>query len=299
MKSDDWLGIVIIAGIIGIALFGGAKGGGNGGLITSQNPNPNQSQAQNQAQIEYKIRDAEYKAAELQKQVQAEADKKNQSRYYGMIDLGFVNRSTDPKQEYISLQASYAATTAIPVSGWTLKSLSSGTSVNIPKGAYIYYSGMANSEDNIYLNKGEMMYVVTGMPPNGTSFKVNKCSGYLNQFQTYVPYLNSNCPLPRNENLSSIPRTVINDACFDYIDRFPACRIQTDPLPVNWSTECSNFIYYKITYSSCVDAHKNDRDFYGNEWRVYLKHTESIWKSSREEIVLYDDVGKIVDTLKY
>ncbi len=72
MKKDDWLGILIVVGIIAVALFGGIKGSGNGGLFSVQNPNPNQTQAQNEQILQYRIQEAQYKASELQKQVQAE-----------------------------------------------------------------------------------------------------------------------------------------------------------------------------------------------------------------------------------
>jgi len=301
VKGNDWMGIIIIMGIIGVALFGGIKGSGNEGLITVQNPNPvqNQNVSQNSASLEYQIKDTEFKVEELKKLVQAEEDKKNNSKYFGMIDLRYANRATDPKQEYLTIQASYSATIPIKMTGWTLKSSSTGTTVNIPKGVYLFFTGTANYEEDIYLAKGEILYLITGISPNGVSFKVNKCSGYLNQFQTYVPYLSSNCPLPRNENLDSIPKTPNNDTCLDYIERFPMCRIQTESLPPSWSYECNNFIYNKINYPSCVDTHKNDSDFYLGEWRVYLRYSESIWKQSREEIVLYDELGKKVSTLKY
>ena len=302
MKGDDWMGVLVIGGIIVAALFGGIKGGSSGssgGLFDIQNSNPTPSTPQSQAEIEYKIRETQYQVENLKRQVQAEEDKKNNSQYFGLVKLGFVNRTTNPSQEYITMQASFSAGTPILVTGWTVKSLATNVSMTIPKGAYLFFTGMVNAEQDIYLEKGETLYLISGVSPVGASFKSNKCSGYLNQFQTFAPYLNSNCPLPRNENLTSIPRTVNNDACFDYIDRFPMCRIQTESLPINWSYECNNFIYNKINYPSCVETHKNDKDFYGAEWRVYLRRTESIWKTSREEIVLYDNVGKVVDTLKY
>ncbi len=158
---------------------------------------------------------------------------------------------------------------------------------------------MLNTEDTIMLTGGDTLYLVTGISPNGASFKVNKCSGYLGQFQIFVPYLNNICPLPKDEDLSSIPNLVINDACFDRIDTMSRCRIQTAPLPQNLSSECTNFILNKINYPSCVNIHKNDKDFYQKEWRVYLGRSASLWKNKRETIVLYDSLGKIVDTLKY
>ena len=158
---------------------------------------------------------------------------------------------------------------------------------------------MMNAEDDIVLTGGDILYLVTGVSPNGASFKVNKCSGYLGQFQTFVPYLTANCPLPKNEDLSGIPKLVINDACFDYINSMRSCKIQTKSLPVNWGSECINFIYNKINYPSCINTHKNDKDFYQREWRVYLKRSERLWKDKRETVVLYDNLGKIVSTLNY
>ncbi|TSC70190.1 MAG: hypothetical protein CEO12_505 [Parcubacteria group bacterium Gr01-1014_46] len=296
MKNDNALGIVILLSLIAIAVFGGSKGTSNGGFfkITPQNQTPEQKQVD----IQYQITQAQYKADELKKQIQAEEDKKTQSVYKDIIDLSYVTRSEDPKQEYLTIRVN---TTKAPINitGWIIKSLASGVSVSIPKGTPLFFTGTVNSEEDIYLDSGDTMYLITGISPNGSSFKLNKCSGYLAQFQTFTPYLYTSCPQPKNENLSSIPRTVNNDACFDYIDYFPTCRIQTESLPANWSYECVNFIYSKINYPSCVNTHKNDKDFYLKEWRVYLKRSEKLWKSSREEIVLYDDVGKIVDTLKY
>lgn len=291
MSKDDTIGIVILLSIIAISLFGGANG-------VSVNNNVARTPEQQKVDIQNQLNDAERKAEELKKQVALEEQNKNASVYKDVVDLYFVSRSNDPKQEYLQIRVN-TAKQPINVTGWTIKSKSSGETVKIPKGTYLFFAGTPNSEEDIYLNSGDVLYLVTGISPNGASFKVNKCSGYLSQFQTFTPYLYTSCPQPRNEDLSSIPKTVNNDACLDYIDYFPSCRIQTETLPANWSYECTSFIYNKINYPSCVNTHKNDKDFYLKEWRVYLKRSEKIWKDKREEIILYDNAGKIVDTLVY
>lgn len=287
-------GILILLGIIAIALFGGSKGAGNNGLFSTGTQTPEQKKAN----IELQIRDTQVKVDELQKKIKTEEENKNASIYKGDVILNYGNRSTDPGQEYLTIKVSGGGNKNILLTGWQVKSLASGNSVTIPKGTYLFFTGTINSEEDIYLTLGDTLYLVTGSSPNGSSFKSNKCSGYLTQFQTFVPYINNICPRPKNEDLSSIPKRVINDACFDYIDYFPTCRIQTEPLPQNWSSECYSFIYDKINYPSCVNAHKSDTDFYQPEWRVYLKRSEKLWKNSRETIVLYDSSGKIVDTIK-
>lgn len=293
MEDNSTRDLMIVLGIIAIALMGGFKTAQNGGLLGSQTPE------QKQVDIERQIQDTQYRVEELKKQVQAEEDKKNQSQYKGMVKIYYVNRGYDSKNEYVMIHAENIGSKKINITGWTLKSLSSGFSVKIPQSTYLFFAGTVNSEEDIYLSQNDNLYLITGYSPNGTSFKVNKCSGYLNQFQTFTPYINTLCPAPRDENLSSIPKTPINDACLDYIDAFPTCRIQTESMPINWSYECTNFIYSKINYPSCVDTHKNDKDFWVPEWRVYLKRSERIWKDRREDIVLLDHDGKIVDEIKY
>lgn len=286
MKNDSG-GIIIILGIIAIALFGGIKSTPNNGFVSSGNATPEQKVQAAQAQVE-----------NLKQQLQAEVDKKNQSEYYGQVSLLYANRSTDVSQEYLTIKASGASKT-IPITGWTLKSSSSGNSVTIPKATYLFFAGMQNSAGDINLSSGDTLYLVTGSSPNGVSFKVNKCSGYLAQFQTFVPYINNQCPRAQDENLSEIPKRIENDSCFDYIDSINQCRTQTENLPINLSYECKNFITKKLNYSSCVETHKNDTDFYKQEWRVYLRRSERVWKDRRENIVLYDRLGKVVSELKY
>lgn len=296
--KDSSLGIMVLMVIIAIALFGGSQGAGNNGLFS----NGNQTPVEKQADIQRQINTTQYKVDQLKQQVAEEEAKKTQSIYRDIVNLSYINHYGNASQEYIAIRVNGSATTTIPVTGWTIKSLSSGISVKIPQGTYLFFAGSVNSEQDIYLSANDTLYLITGISPNGVSFKINKCSGYLNQFQNFIPYIPSYCPAPRNENLSSIPRSGYNDTCFDYIDTMPACRIQTDPLPPGsqkWSVECTDFIYKKINYPSCVDTHKNDKDFYQNEWRVYLKRSETLWKNSREDIVLLDQYGKIVDEIKY
>ncbi|MEI6843208.1 MAG: hypothetical protein WCK48_01725 [bacterium] len=278
--EENTIGIMILLGIVAIALFGGVKN-------MPQTTNVITSQAVQQSETDI-----------LKQKLQLEADK-NKSPYKGMVSLQYVTRSTNPAQEYVTLRMSGNATSTVQITGWKIKSLSSGSEVEIPKGTYLYFANSINSADNILLTDQDVVYVITGTSPLGYSFKTNKCSGYMSQFQTFVPYLSTNCPAPRNEDLSSIPSRVENDNCFDYIDSFPSCRIQTDLLPNNYSYECRKFIIDKINYGSCVDTHKSDKDFYQHEWRVYLGRSDHLWKDKRENIALYDNNGKLVDSLTY
>ncbi len=291
----DGTGPIIIMVIIALVLFGGSKGASKNGLFPVKEKTP----VEKQTDIQKQITEAQKKVEALKKQIAAEEAKKYVSQYSGIVDLGISRTTTDPAKEYAIIRVSNKATTTIPVTGWKLKSVSSGVEVYIPKGTYLFFTGTINSEEDVYLQKNETLYLVTGISPNGSSFKTNKCSGYLSQFQTFTPRVSTQCPAPRNEDLSSIPKTVANEDCLDYINRMSSCRIQTKTLPVNWNYECTNFIYTKVNYPSCVNTHKNDKDFYKNEWHLYLKRSDKIWGKSHDNIILYDQFGKIVDEYKY
>lgn len=306
MGKDNSFGFIIILVVLAILIFGGGQttktGSSSGGGVFSSISKGPITDAQKQREIQKQLTATEKKVNELKKQIAAEEAKKTQSRYKGIVDLYYINHSTKVSQEYVTIHVNSSATTTIAVTGWTLKSLSSGVSVKIPQSSYLFFANSVNSEQDIYLSAKDTLYISTGISPNGASFKVNKCSGYLSQFQTFIPNIGGSCPAPRNENLSSIPKTGYNDSCFDYINSMPSCKIQAKPLPAGsqkWSAECLDFIYKKINYPSCVDTHKNDADFYKNEWRVYLKRSGTLWKTSREDIVLLDEYGKIVDEIKY
>ena len=281
MSQDFFLGVIILLGILSLSLNGGIKNAQFAKAPVSENQT-----------IEYKIQDAK-------KQIELTEIEKTRSKYYGIVTLQYVTRSDNANQEYLTLRVSDGATTTVPITGWRLSSENSGVQVAIPKSTKLFFADSQNAEEDIVLTPKDTVYIVTGRSPNGSGMKVNKCSGYLEQFQDFTPYLWSSCPAPRTEDLSSIPKRTVNDACFDYIEYMPSCRIQTDPLPANWSYECTNFITTKINYPTCVSVHKNDSDFYTHEWRVYLKRSEPLWKSRRESIVLTDLNGKVVSKLQY
>ncbi len=290
MEKDHYIGIIVLLGIIAVAAFGGQKNAMQNQLVANQ-------QAQ-QKPIEQQISDAQNQASDLQKQIKSEQDAKTHSPYYGLVSIQYINRGNTPGNEYVVLHMTDSATTTTQVSGWRIQSVASGQGATIPNGVQLYFTGTINGQNLIVLSPGDNVYLITGVSPIGYNFRLNKCSGYLSQFQSFTPYISNNCPAPRDENLSSIPRRVENNACFDYINSMQSCRQQIDPLPTTFSYECANFIS-KLNYNSCIDTHRNDKDFYQKEWRVYLGRSSTLWQSEREDIILYDNNGKIVSELTY
>ena len=187
----------------------------------------------------------------------------------------------------------------VDLSEWTLRSEASGSSVIIPKGTEVPISGTINAAEDIVLTPGERAIVISGRSPIGASFRENKCIGYFSTFQRFSPPLPQNCPVPSDELISFYGANYIRDAaCIDYVNKLARCQVTLSP-PVTMSGSCQSFLIKYFNYNGCVDAHKNDADFSGDTWRIYLGRTTPMWRAQHEVVKLIDVNGKTVDAFSY
>ncbi|MFM2357766.1 MAG: hypothetical protein RJA61_503 [Candidatus Parcubacteria bacterium] len=299
MKPNDVLFIIFIVGIgLAALLSGGAKGAQNGTRGSFFLNGGNDGKPLTENQIEQEIKKVERSVQEIAKDIQELEENKNASVYKGQITMRISGQaSRDPATEYITLETSTQNKNPIRITGFQFKSLSTNKGATIGQAIPLFFSQGNNVNQDVYLKPGERAYVVTGKGSmNNISFQVNKCFGYHNQFNTFMPSIQQQCPLARDEK-NNIPTSPVNDSCFDFIESFPQCKTQTTPLPTNFTFECRNFILETMNYNSCVNLHKNESGFYSKEWRVFLGRDESLWKSRREAIVLLDQDGKTIDTV--
>ena len=214
-------------------------------------------------------------------------------KYKVSLRAGYAARESDPQKQFIEIKASSQNDRPIRITGWSLTG-KNGLDIKIGQGAYLPYSAQVNPQQDIFLQKGETAVIVTGESPIGTSFRLNKCTGYFSQFQIFYPSLPRDCPQPGDENLP----LNLNDQCLDYLDRIPRCEMKIS-IPPGLSNACQTYINDKINYKTCVEIHKNDSDFYQSEWRIYLGRREALWKKERETIILQDENKKIIDWVSY
>ncbi len=215
------------------------------------------------------------------------------SSYKGKINLSVWNtKETDPQNEYIEIRA-YSDIKPISVSDWTIED-QRGSKFSFGRGANLFFLSQVNAQEPIILESNGVVVVTTGRSPVGASFRLNLCTGYFNQFQKFVPSLPQECP---RINEKDIPQN-FPDACVDYIRGLSTCRMPVNAIPMEVGNDCTVFINEKGNYSGCVAAYKNEKNFYRNEWRVYLNRDKEIW-ATRGTIILRDQDGKIVDEESY
>ncbi|MFA5987691.1 MAG: hypothetical protein WC797_03525 [Candidatus Paceibacterota bacterium] len=202
-------------------------------------------------------------------------------------------QSSVADREYITIQAPSTNGSPIDITGWELSSKTA--SAKIPRVYETYRLAGNNYLKDVVLNPGDEAIIVSGKSPlDNNSFRVNKCSGYLEQNKDFYPSLPIECPRAINE----VDPDIVDDACIDFVDSISQCQMPTT-IPARLGNTCSFVINKNLGYESCVEKHRNDKDFQKGSFRVYLKNESEIWKQKREEIQLFNAKGILVDTLSY
>lgn len=224
------------------------------------------------------------------------------SPYWGLITIEESSngpKQTTSKDEYLILNVSSKLTESLTITGWKLQSMITNRTVTIPKATKVSTSGNVNIEQPIVIYPKDKVYLLTGYSPVGNSFQINKCSGYFEQFQDFIPSIPKECPLPKDEFMFAESDPLrFGDACLTYIENLPRCQMPLEALPLGFSDSCTIYITEEINYSSCIENHRDDKDFFKPEWRVYLKRDQEIW-NTRDIIRLLDGNGKTVDVFSY
>ncbi|MCX6786245.1 MAG: hypothetical protein NTU85_00225 [Candidatus Kaiserbacteria bacterium] len=207
--------------------------------------------------------------------------------------------SSNPSSEYVEMSIAQNASAPVNITGWILESEATYNAEIIPKGTEVPASGVVNAAEDIVLQPGERAIIISGESPVGASFRENKCIGYFSTFQKFSPSLPQNCPSASNELSSIYGASYIHDPdCIDYVNTLPRCQIALAQ-STNLSDTCQSFLIKYLNYNGCVAAHKNDADFDGNTWRIYLGRTDPMWRIKHEIVKILDDRGKTVDMFSY
>jgi hypothetical protein len=221
------------------------------------------------------------------------------SPHRGKVRLSAGAAGEGLSSEHVVVEASGNNSAPIKVSGWSLQSALTGVRGYIPRGTQLFTLGAVNAQEDIYLNQGAFAVIASGLSPVGTSFRENKCTGYLNGLHAFAPALPRNCPAP-SEELPLTPQNIqtYGDACYDFVQTIPSCTIVRS-VPPGVSPSCHLFLSNNLSYNGCVQANRHEREFLDNSWRVYLNSGGELWRNTHDIIRLLDSNGLTVDVIYY
>ncbi|MES2953772.1 MAG: hypothetical protein V4674_04450 [Patescibacteria group bacterium] len=194
-----------------------------------------------------------------------------------------------PESEFLQITLP-AGSTGLSLSNLYIED-NTGVRIRVPNGATLTSLGTTPAERPIVLAPGEKAYVISGRSPVGVSFRLNRCSGYLSQYQKFIPSLPLECPLAVEEIVSP-------PQCSLYTRTLSRCTTPTDTALIERYTgnpDCGRIALTKLTYSGCVDTHRYEAGFERPEWRIYLGSTKRLWDKSKT-IRLTDGKGLTILT---
>ena len=249
--------------------------------------------------IQSEIKKAQKEAELVEYNLEKIKEEQDTSIYKNKVEISrnYGSRS-DVDEEYIKLKVNNLEGEKLNISNWKLRSVMTGVEVSLGEGVKLPFTSQKNYEEAVFVSGEEEIIIISGRSPIGFSFQVNKCSGYLEQFQDFEPRISKKCPEVRDENLPFTGPNSFNDACFDYIDTISKCETPLD-FPLDMQSECRNYLVENTNHNACITNYKNDSNFYQPEWRLFLNRTNELWKKEREIIELRDDQGKLVDSYSY
>lgn len=293
MHSDfSWfLVILAIIGVFAYSSWSNEQGGGFLRYATST-PVAVETRAAETAVPAPRTQAASEEVAELT------APDPNIAPLLGKVTISSVSRGTDPQREYVRLQAARQNTEPVLITGLVLRSAAAGGSVKIPKAWRLPFPGAAGDGEAVTLSPGGAAYIVTGYSGNGMSFQLNSCTGYFTQAKNFSPAIPRSCPRPIHDPLP-LPPNQLSERCYDFLASLPSCTVPSIPLRLAEDGSCQAHIVRNINYNGCVSLHKNDQNFYRNDWRIYLGRNGVLWRERRELIELLDEKGRLIDSYNY
>jgi len=233
------------------------------------------------------------------------------------LNLGNIRSVSYPEDQYIYISnRGWRATEPVYVGGWTLENGSLSSAKNkkrivLPASAIEYYNPYSltgNVKSPLALYQGDSLIVSVGQRPAGRklklepNFKENICMGYLENLSglDFLPRLDVRCP----SELDFVDRDEVRDECYSLVRRIPRC---SAPKVVNdcvndyceVPASCRRLVKEIFGYEKCFNERKNQENFLGDTWRVYLGYSGNIFRKSNGYLALYDSQGLLVDRIEY
>lgn len=205
-------------------------------------------------------------------------------------------RDKDANKDFIEIIARSTNKKPINITGWKIKGITDLTAREVGQGTLVFAQGKVSDMADILLYPGDRALVLAGESPVGASFKLNKCIGYLEQFQVFTPHLPQSCPNPALDSGSKL----YSDAnCDLFLKSVMRCNVYVKEFPSQVTDNCKKIVDEELNYNSCVAAYSATRDFSQKEWRVYLGGSDELGSEDGDVISIFDQKSALIDTIFY
>lgn len=195
----------------------------------------------------------------------------------------------------IQLYSSLSKDEKVSITGWKIKSNSS-KEIIIPDAVNLYDLSTFLFNSNIVLSSNSYVSIYGNMSAINRNLRLNKCIGYLENDYDFIPQLPRNCPQASRSSVQ-----YLSGQCHSYVLSLSSCQIPDvsfyNSLPGNDDGNACRAFLSNINYNSCIKEHRNDSDFYLNDWRVWVN--KNILDIQHDAVKLFDSQGLLVDQYVY
>ncbi len=221
------------------------------------------------------------------------------------IPLGFTIRDLSPYFKKVGVSASpgsfgsysqvslygyFNGSKPVDVTGWLLKG--NRGSVYVPQAVDSYDPSGVTGESDINLKNGDVIYLYSTISAIGRNLRLNKCIGWLANTNQFSPPLSLSCPGVNRSQLINF-----TGQCQGYILSLASCQIPNQNLLfLKNDYECQAFLD-KLNYGGCVAGHRNDYDFFSNQWLVWTG--SQFLDFQHDRLLLLDKQGLLVTEYSY
>ncbi len=226
------------------------------------------------------------------------------SPYYDQVAIEYVSHpdltSLDAFRNSYSeatLRANVPEGIRVNITGWRIKSNTG--SFLIPKANDVLPAAAYTNTDDIRLRRFETVRIVSRRGPVALNFRLNACTGYY-AVLGFVPNVPRSCPAIY-ESRSELSR--YSPECQDYVSSLSWCELPSSQPPITYNDSQCFDLLRRASYDQCLMRHRNDPNFLGSEWRVWLGNPSNeqvnIFHPRHDRVLLFDEEGKLVDEYIY
>lgn len=225
---------------------------------------------------------------------------KDLSPFYKQVKITAVyppNPSSYAPAHVFTLAADANNKEPLFITGWKVRG-NRGSDLFVPNGiADMNPASIGATQTRIALAPSEYATFYTNASAIGRNFRLNKCTGFLNNFYSFTPALPKTCPA-----LFDKGETVrFTGGCQSFLFRLSACANISPNDRNQFGSEndigCRD-IMDRYNFGYCYNRFHTQPDFFSREWRIWLGDRPN-FDREHDRILLFDNAGLLVDEKVY